>query len=62
MLTGEPWGRVYPGWGYRVGGWRAIPGYYPGTLQDPIFSIFKAQGPTYGQIRVNSMILMRFLR
>ena len=34
----------------------------PRTLQDPIFSIFKAKGPPYGQMKAISVISMRFLR
>ena len=55
-------GRGVPGVG---AGWvpgRAIPGYYPPALQDPIFSIFKAKGLTYGQMKTNLEVSMRFLR
>ena len=31
-------GRVYPGWGGPGWAGRAIPGYYPASPQDPIFS------------------------
>ena len=57
-------GEGVPGVGWnRVGAGRAIPVYYPPTLRDPystIFSIFKAKGPTHGQIRLNLVKMMRF--
>ena len=37
-------------------------GYYPGTSQDPDISIFKAKGPTYGQMKGNIDCFMRFPR
>ena len=36
--------------------------YYPAPTQDPIFSIFKAKGPTHGQMKRNLVYLMRFPR
>ena len=42
-----------PGGLYRV-----LPGTHPG----PIFSLFLAQGPTHGQMKLNNEILMRFPR
>ena len=46
-------GEVYPGYGTGVGLERYYTGYPPSTLLDPIFSIFKAKGPPYGQMKVN---------
>ena len=45
------WEEVYPGWWGWVGAWRGYTGYPPGTLQGPIFSIFKAKARTYGQMK-----------
>ena len=46
------------GW---VGG-GAIPGTHQTSSQGPIFNIFKAKGPTYGQMRAILDYSMRFLR
>ena len=51
-----------PGVGSWVGPGGCYTGYPAQTLQDPIFSIFLRPGPTYGQMKVNSMVFMRFLR
>ena len=61
---------TYGGWAGRgvPGVWEdgrvreGYTGYYPVTLQDPYFIIFKPQGPTYGQMKGNIMYLMRFPR
>ena len=36
-------GRVYPGWGIRVGAGRGYTGYYRDTLQDPYLTIFSLE-------------------
>ena len=41
---------------------RGYTGYYPASSQDPIFNIFKAKGPTYGQMKAILEVSMRFLR
>ena len=52
-----------PGVGYGwVGLEGAIPVPHPGTIPGPIFNIFKRLGPTYGQMKAFSKILMRFPR
>ena len=54
---------MYPGWwGRWVAGWRAIPGTTHPPSQGPIFSIFRARGPTYGQMKAILRLVMRFLR
>ena len=54
-------GRVYPGYGTGGRAGRAIP--VPSrTLPGPIFSIFKAKAPTYGQMKANYEVSMRFPR
>ena len=60
MLTGEPCWEVYPGCGMRVGTGEGYTGYYPVTLQDPYLTYFQGSGPTYGQMKAISSILMRF--
>ena len=55
-------GEVYPGW---VAGW-VLEGTIPGTTQHPppgpIFSIFKARGPTHGPLKAILEVSMRFPR
>ena len=54
---------VYPGWGGRwVGREGAIPVPHPTSPRTLIFHIFKAKGPTYGQMKANIDPFMRFLR
>ena len=60
-VLGRWW--VYPGWwedGWVPGG--TIPGYYPDQSQDPYLVIIQALGPTHGQMKGISDLLMRFLR
>ena len=46
-----------------VGGWsEGYTGYPPALSQDPNISIFKAEGPTHGQMKGKSDYFMRFLR
>ena len=60
-------------WSSLAGGWEGVPGvvglgwagegytgYYPALSQGPIFSIFKAGSPTYGQMKAILSGLMRF--
>ena len=57
------WGRGVPGVVGTRWAWRgAIPGTHPDQSQDPIFSIFKAQGPTYGQMKAILEVSLRFPR
>ena len=42
---------VYPGYGDWVGSEGYYTGYYPGTIPDPIFNIFKARDPTHGRMK-----------
>ena len=50
---GAWWGEVYPGVvGYRVGGGEGYTGTHPQAIPGPIFSIYLALGPTYGQMKV----------
>ena len=51
-----------PGGGDVVGGREGYTGTPPDTLPDPKTSIFKAKGPTYGQMKLNLRYFMRFLR
>ena len=53
---------MYPGWwegGYPEG---CYTGYPSRTIPGPIFSIFKARGPTYGQMKLILEVSMRFPR
>ena len=54
--------RCTRGGGIRVGAGRGYTGYPAGTLRDPIFSIYLASGPTYGQMNPKLRYFMRFLR
>ena len=45
-----------------MGGWRAIPGYYPGTSLDPYLVIFSLRAPTHGRMKAILEVSMRFLR
>ena len=51
---------VYPGWWRTVGAWEGYTGYYPPAILGPIFSIFKAKGPTYGPKKAILEVSMRF--
>ena len=54
-------GGVYPGWG----GWEVPGGLYrvlPSQLPGPYISHILALGPTHGQMKAFSGVLMRFLR
>ena len=53
---------MYPGYGtgWVRGGAIPVPSLRPS--QDPIFSIFKAEDPTHGQMKANSQVSMRFPR
>ena len=46
--------------GGMTGGWvgsrRGYTGTHPGQSQGPIFNIFQAQGPTYGQMKAFQLI------
>ena len=56
-------GGVYPGWWRTVGAGRGVlPGTHPAPVQDSYLVIFWPQSPTYGQIKVNYEVSMRFLR
>ena len=56
----DGWGGGVPGvWG-REGGLEGLYRYPPDPSQDPYSSIFKAEGPTYGQMKVNLRYIMRF--
>ena len=46
----------------RVGLEGCYTGYYPAPSQDPIFSIFKAKGPTHGPVKAILRYFMRFPR
>ena len=53
-------GEVYPGWwdeGWVGRGTTRVPTQ---PSQDPIFNIFKAKGPTYGQMKAFLVYFMRF--
>ena len=57
------WGRGgVPGVWDRVGGREGYTGYLPSHPRTLIFNIFKAKGPTYGQMRLNYEVSVRFLR
>ena len=48
-----------------MGWWVGREGYtrvLPSTLPDPIFNIFLASEPTYGQMKLNLRLFMRFPR
>ena len=53
---------MYPGWWDTGVGWVGYTGYYPGTLPDPIFNIFRLKDPTHGQMKAFLRFIMRFLR
>ena len=62
VAAGGGVGGVYPGWwGWRVG-WGGLYRYPARPSPGPIFSIFKAERPSYGQMKANYEVSMRFLR
>ena len=58
-MVGGP-GGVYPGWWEDGRAGRGYTGYPASPSQVPTFSLFLRLSPTYGQMKVNSRLLMRF--
>ena len=48
--------------GSWVGGWEGYTGTPTQPSQGPYIHIYKAEGPTHGQMKGKSEVLMRFLR
>ena len=57
-----PGGGGVPGYGMAGVGREGYTGYSPSTVPGPIFNIFQAISPTYGQMKAILTYLMRFLR
>ena len=55
-------GEVYPGYGDGVGPGRGYTGTHQDPPRTPLLDIFQSSGPTYGQMKVNLRLFMRFLR
>ena len=60
LSTPDGRGEGVPGVWDREGGWEGYTGYLARPSQDPIFSIFKAISPTYGQMKAIYEVFMRF--
>ena len=53
---------VVGGWVYRVGAGRGYTVYPGPAIPGPIFNLILRPGPTYGQMKLNYEVSMRFPR